>query len=157
MQHESTLPGPHGGANPDPYPAATPGPRRRAILGGIGAGGIGAGALAAGLLPTLPARAATPGTEHFTAARDVWRRIITGGEADTSDPHIAEAIGRLDEEATAAQAKLDHADDRVFTDLPLGEDAADMWHTYERLFTMATAYRTPGSTLHREATVAGEI
>src|SRR5699024_9048805 len=78
-------------------------------------------------------------------------------EADANDPHIAEAIGRLDEEAKAARAQLDSADDRVFTDLPLGEDAADMWHTYERLFTMATAYRTPGSSLHQDAAVAQEL
>ncbi len=128
-------------------------PRRRTVLGGIGAG-----ALLAGFAPhlTVPAHAAEGSTEDFAAARARWRDIITGAGADPQDPHVAAALARLDEDAATLRSRLTGSGGRVFTDLPLSDEAA-MRTSYTRLFTLATAYRTEGSATFGDPAVAEEV
>lgn len=128
-------------------------PRRRTVLGGIGAGALLAGV---GSQVALPAFAADAGPGDFAGARDRWCAIITGAGADPGDDRVAAALSRLDADAAALRSALTGSADRVFTDLPLTDEAA-MRTTYTRLFTLATAYRSQGSATFEDPAVAAEI
>ncbi|MEV6409992.1 polysaccharide lyase 8 family protein [Kribbella sp. NPDC051718] len=106
----------------------------------------------------LPATAfAAPA--DFAALRAKWVADLTGGASlDPTDPDYAAALTRLDNAVKASLGKLDRSIGRkaVFTDYPLNQDPS-VANTYVRLEQLATAWATPGSAYHSNASLLADL
>lgn len=95
----------------------------------------------------------------FAALRAKWTADLTGGASlDPTDPDYAAALTRLDNGVKASLAKLDRSTGRqaVFTDYPLNQDPS-IANTYVRLEQLATAWATPGSAYHANASLLADL
>ncbi|MFD9032745.1 polysaccharide lyase 8 family protein [Streptomyces sp. NPDC059567] len=131
-------------------------PRRRTLL----AAGIGAL-----LLPLAAgageARAGTTGatTDPFDALRARAAELATGGAIDPTDPVYATALAALNTSAATAWTTLDRGAARtaLWTDLAPVTAPANFSLSYGRLLTLATAWATPGATLHGDEQVVAAV
>ncbi|MFF7779179.1 polysaccharide lyase 8 family protein [Streptomyces tanashiensis] len=126
-------------------------PRRRTLL----AAGIGTL-----LLPlTAGAGTARAATDPFDALRARAAELATGGAIDPADPVYADALTSLSTAAAAHWAALDVSPARTTLWADLGPVTAGAGFTlsYGRLLTLATAWATPGTALHRDERVATAV
>ncbi|MFI5713950.1 polysaccharide lyase 8 family protein [Kribbella sp. NPDC051620] len=106
----------------------------------------------------LPATASAEPAD-FAALRAKWAADLTGGASlDPADADYAAALTRLDNAVKASLAKLDRSTTRkaVFIDYPLNQDPS-IANTYVRLEQLATAWATPGSAYHSNASLLADI
>lgn len=138
----------------EPRPATFTPRRRTAIFGGL------ATALTlstiGGLTPAVAEETPSAPASDTEAARRRWSDLLTGGAIDPSDPRVAAALRRQDEEA---QEALDHFSTTapLWPDLPFAADAANVSLTVQRIATIALAWATPGSSIHGDATIGQNL
>ncbi|MEV6103795.1 polysaccharide lyase 8 family protein [Streptomyces sp. NPDC051940] len=84
---------------------------------------------------------------------------LTGGAFDPADPDFAAAVGALDAQADAWWQSLDTSAGRIalWADLSPASDPAVFGQSYQRLRTLAVAWRTPGTRLHGSAEAAAVL
>lgn len=128
---------------------------RRGLLAGSAAGLV-----AVGLDGTLaaPARAA----DDLAQLGGRWREIITGAaRIDLGRDEFVSALALMDGNVDKHLEKLDGSSGRtrVFTDLELDQttDSSPVTATYQRLRSMARAWRTPGSRHHADPSLLTQV
>ncbi|TDE02784.1 polysaccharide lyase 8 family protein [Jiangella asiatica] len=140
---------------------------RRHLLYGLG-GAAGLAALGSSdpfALPSNTAWAAPDGTgDNFDQMRATWRDILTGGDFDPADPDILAVVSNGDDVVASLLDLVDRSEnrDRVFVDAPLVEEetaeaANRVARTFDRLHSMAIAYRTPGSRFVNDDGVLADV
>lgn len=124
---------------------------RRSVLR---AGLFSAALLATARLETAPVHAAA--ADDFAAVRARWAALTNGGPAvDPSNAAFAKALASLNASATSILGTLDSSAgrSRVFTNLALGSNSANITSTFNNLKTLALAYTTPGTSYTDDAIV----
>lgn len=130
---------------------------RRQLLGGLTAAAFGV-AIGAEIVQPTPALAA----DDLSVLADRWFEIITGAsQVDPALPEFAAALDLMDDNVDATLLLVDTSSSPVgvFTDADLKQrtDSAVLSTTYNRLRSMARAYRTPGSRHQGSAAVLDQV
>lgn len=123
--------------------------RRTLLLGsGMAVAWLGAGA---------PALAGT--TEDLALIRERRRHPLVGDGTSGNDPDLARLVTGQDTEAKRLRTTMNRAPTRsfVWSDLASTTDPSHHRISYDRLRTMASAYSTPGSSLHRDSSLAADL
>ncbi|MEU4545226.1 polysaccharide lyase 8 family protein [Nonomuraea dietziae] len=96
---------------------------------------------------------------EFATLRAKATALLSGGSFDPADPTFAAPLAKLDASASILRETLDQAPNRTFLwpDLPLKGVSGDIASSHQRLRTLATAWATPGSALHGDDGLAGEL
>lgn len=121
--------------------------------------GAGFSTGAAGPSPALAPIGQTAGVTEFATLRAKATALLSGGSFDPADPTFAAPLAKLDASASILRETLDQAPNRTFLwpDLPLKGVSGDIASSHQRLRTLATAWATPGSALHGDDGLAGEL
>ncbi|WP_440070331.1 polysaccharide lyase 8 family protein [Streptosporangium sp. OZ121] len=123
--------------------------RRSALLGAATVAGLA--------LWDRPAEAA--GAAAFDAARERWVSLLAGGSHDSAhtDSSYTDRTRALEGSANAVLRKLKPAAGRpsLWPDLPLSDPRTGNFNrSYNRMRTLALAWATPGTAMHRDGQVA---
>ncbi|WP_435127565.1 polysaccharide lyase 8 family protein [Actinacidiphila sp. bgisy144] len=132
---------------------------RRGLLLTAGASAFGLALAGTGAAGT-PAYAGTAAdADPYATVRAQWAALVSGGAIDPSDAVYTAALAALDSQAATVAAALDTtaARTRLFTDLPLGADSANVTASLTRLQTLALAYATPGTARSGDATLRQQV
>lgn len=95
----------------------------------------------------------------FAEMRERWRTFVTGGEVDIADADIAARITSITKAATTRMNSLnrDPARTYLWSDQQNWSKSATTRTNFLRVFDMALAYGTQGSTLYGDAALAADI
>ncbi|MDF2651547.1 MAG: hypothetical protein K0Q73_7352, partial [Paenibacillus sp.] len=98
--------------------------------------------------------------DSFDQIREKWEEQITGGASyNLSDPDIALRVERITNLAKTAWNDMDKSANRTYLwiDLPGTGGSSQIPALYNRLLSMALAYKTYGSTYYLNPTLAADI
>lgn len=125
---------------------------RRTVLGGAVAGGV--------LVGSSGLQSSAAGENKFATVRKRRVENLTGGDFDPDAAGYADAVGKLSHKAAKLHESLDTHTDRskLWPDLSIsGSHADNVAESYDRLLTLATAWRTKGTDQYGEKSVAGDL
>lgn len=139
-----------------PGAAGAPTVARRTVLGV----GIGTAAYI-GLAQVAPAGYALESGDEFDALRHKWVEQITGGDFDPTVPQIAARLATMSAAANASFAAMHQEPGRttLWDDLPVTggtvtRNVENVGSSFARLYDLALAWATKGSSLHGRPEVA---
>jgi hyaluronate lyase len=106
---------------------------------------------------TVPVKA--DDTDVFLNMRKKWFNMIAGYEVnDISDTHIKTAADKIAAEASALWDEMEKGDDRKYLWVSGKPTSGDgLYSCYGKLFTMAKAYATNGSSLYKNKEMLSDI
>ncbi|MEU5153731.1 polysaccharide lyase 8 family protein [Glycomyces sp. NPDC021274] len=143
---------------------------RRLLLGGaLGIAGLGAAAAAwagrepdSGVIGNLPTEAEPwegSGPLDFADLRERAKYLLTGGTIDTEDPDYGRALRVLNRGANGDWDTMDRAAERtgLWADLGPAGEALSFSTSYVRLRRIVLAWATPGTDLHGDEAVVGDV
>lgn len=115
-------------------------------------------ALVLAVLVTVPAGRAAA-SDAYDTLRLKWSDLLTGGASvNTSDSDISARIASITSTAQSTWDSMDKSSGRTYlwSDLPFPASGS-ITNSYNRLESMALAYRTTGSSLQNNATLGSDI
>jgi hyaluronate lyase len=108
------------------------------------------------LMILLPVTDSVSASDEYDSLRLRWEEFLTGGTTfDPSDPDIANRIAEIDNTANDYWSTMNA--DNVWDDLLGTTISADITEAYGRLYSMALAWATNGSSLESDSSLLHDI